>query len=127
MPADLTIDELAGAAATTSRNVRAYQARGLLAPPRLVGRTGRYGDEHLARLRVIGRLRRRGWSLAAIADAVRAADRGAELSDLLGVVPPDAATVADGLERLVLEWAAPPGRARLALVPEPVAELLRAG
>ena len=36
------IDELAAAAETSVRNVRVYQERGLLAPPRRVGRTGVY-------------------------------------------------------------------------------------
>ena len=39
----LTIGELAEAAGMTVRNVRNHQARGLLAPPSLVARTGYYG------------------------------------------------------------------------------------
>ncbi|MFB9386717.1 MerR family transcriptional regulator [Pseudonocardia petroleophila] len=34
------IDELAHTAGTTVRNIRAYQDRGLLPPPRRVGRVG---------------------------------------------------------------------------------------
>ena len=64
--ADYTIDELAQRAGITTRNVRAYQERGLLPPPRKVGRVGRYDEAHLARLRVIAELLGRGWSLAAI-------------------------------------------------------------
>ena len=44
------IDDLARAAGTTSRNVRAYQERGLLPPPEKRGRVGIYGDAHLERL-----------------------------------------------------------------------------
>src|SRR5918996_729506 len=47
---DLTIDELAARGGMTVRNVRAYASRGLLPPPRLVGRTGYYGRDHVDRL-----------------------------------------------------------------------------
>jgi DNA-binding transcriptional MerR regulator len=81
----LTIEELARRAGVSTRNVRAYRTAGLLPPPRLEGRTGRYGDEHLRRLAVLARLQRRGWSLAAIRDALDARDEGRTLDDLLGV------------------------------------------
>ncbi len=50
----------------TVRNVRAHAARGLLPPPRMQGRTGFYGTEHLARLELITHLQSEGFSLAAI-------------------------------------------------------------
>lgn len=50
----------------TVRNVRAHAARGLLPPPRMQGRTGFYGAEHLARLELITHLQAEGFSLAAI-------------------------------------------------------------
>jgi DNA-binding transcriptional MerR regulator len=81
---DLTIDELARRAGTTARNVRAYQARGLLPPPRLIGRVGYYGDGHLARLTLIARLQERGFSLAGIAALLNTWEEGGSLSDLLG-------------------------------------------
>jgi DNA-binding transcriptional MerR regulator len=80
----LTIDDLAREAGTTTRNVRAYQTRGLLAPPKLVGRVGHYGEEHLVRLRLIARLQERGYSLAAIDDLVRAWSEQKSLAELLG-------------------------------------------
>ena len=46
----LTIDALAARVGLTVRTVRAYAGRGLLPPPTLRGRTGLYGEEHLARL-----------------------------------------------------------------------------
>ncbi len=79
------IDELAQAAGSTVRNVRAYQDRGLLPPPRLQGRVGLYDDSHLARLRLIGQLLGRGYTLGAIADLISAWERGRNLSDLLGL------------------------------------------
>lgn len=48
------------------RNVRAYAARGLLPPPRLVGRTGYYGREHVARLVLVREMLAEGYSLAMI-------------------------------------------------------------
>src|SRR3989442_14481107 len=56
----LTIEELARRGGLSTRNVRAYRTAGLLPPPTLDGRTGRYGDEHLRRVGVIGRLPRGG-------------------------------------------------------------------
>jgi len=58
---------------------------GVITPPTLEGRTGRYGDEHLLRLVMIGRLQRRGWSLAAIRDALVALGAGRSLAELLGL------------------------------------------
>jgi DNA-binding transcriptional MerR regulator len=83
-PEALTIDDLAREAGTTTRNVRAYQTRGLLPPPKLVGRVGYYGEEHLVRLRLIARLQERGYSLAAIDDLVHAWSQQKSLADLLG-------------------------------------------
>ena len=79
----LTIEELARRTGLSTRNVRAYRTAGLLPPPRLEGRTGRYGDEHLRRLTVVARLQQRGWSLAAIRDALAAQDAGRSLEELL--------------------------------------------
>jgi DNA-binding transcriptional MerR regulator len=62
----LTVDQLAAAANMTVRNVRAYAGRGLIPAPRLVGRTGYYGAEHVSRLRLIRDLLDRGYTLAAV-------------------------------------------------------------
>lgn len=78
------VDELARDAGTTVRNVRAYQDRGLLPPPRREGRVGWYGDGHLARLRLIADLLERGYTLANIAELIAAWERGQDLGDLLG-------------------------------------------
>lgn len=80
----LRIDELASHAGTTSRNVRAYQARGLLPAPDLEGRTGYYGEQHLHRLQLIGELQERGFSLEAIRQTLDIWSRGGDLGDLLG-------------------------------------------
>jgi DNA-binding transcriptional MerR regulator len=67
---ELTIDALGDATGVTVRNIRAHQSRGLLAPPRLVGRTGLYGPAHVRRLEQIRRLQGQGLNLAAIARVV---------------------------------------------------------
>lgn len=80
----MTIDELARRAGTTTRNVRAHQTRGLLPPPRMVGRVGHYGSDHLVRLAYIDRLQHRGFSLAAIRDLLKGWDEGRSLTEVLG-------------------------------------------
>lgn len=80
----MTIDELARAAGTTTRNVRAYQTRGLLPPPRIVGRVGHYDPGHLARLRLISKLREQGFSLTAVGRLLAAWHTRRSLSELLG-------------------------------------------
>lgn len=61
-----TLEELAEAAGMTVRNVRSYQTRGLIPPPRRKGRRSVYGREHLARLSAIKEARQRGASLKLI-------------------------------------------------------------
>ena len=82
---DYRIDDLARAAGMTVRNVRAYQERGLLPPPRLQGRTGWYDDGHLARLRLIGRLLERGYTTAHITDFIETWEAGHDLGQTLGL------------------------------------------
>ncbi|HEY2205337.1 MAG TPA: MerR family transcriptional regulator [Pseudonocardia sp.] len=79
------IDELARAAGTTARNVRAYQERGLLPPPRRSGRVGLYAEAHLARLRLITSLHERGYTTAQIAELVEGWQQGRDLAEVLGL------------------------------------------
>jgi DNA-binding transcriptional MerR regulator len=76
MTESLTIDELAHRAGMTVRNVRAHQTRGLLPPPRLRARTGYYGAEHVARLRLIKDMQTAGFNLNAIKKLLDAAPPG---------------------------------------------------
>ncbi len=80
----LRIDDLAARAGTTSRNIRAYQARGLLPAPVLTGRTGYYHEEHLRRLELIGELQERGFSLEAIRQTLDTWASGGDLGHLIG-------------------------------------------
>lgn len=80
----LRIDELAQRSGTSSRTIRDYQAKGLLPPPELEGRTGYYDEEHLRRLELIDDLQDRGFSLAAIQQTLEAWASGGDLSHLIG-------------------------------------------
>jgi DNA-binding transcriptional MerR regulator len=66
MAADLTIEQLAAETGMTVRNIRAHQARGLLAPPDVRLRVGYYGPEHVTQLRLIRDLQEDGFNLAGI-------------------------------------------------------------
>ena len=83
----LTIEELSFRSGVTTRNIRAYQSRGLLPAPesRPGERTGYYNLTHLARLRLIGRLQERGFSLAGIADMLQHWAAGSSLDQVLGM------------------------------------------
>jgi DNA-binding transcriptional MerR regulator len=62
----MTIDELAHDVGVSSRNIRYYQTRGLLPPPKVEGRTGYYERSHIERLRLIQELQAEGLNLQAI-------------------------------------------------------------
>lgn len=84
-PSEYTVDELARVTDTTVRNVRAYQDRGLLAPPEKRGRVGIYDDTHISRLKLINHLLARGYTLANIQDLIQAVDGGHDLRSILGL------------------------------------------
>jgi DNA-binding transcriptional MerR regulator len=93
--AELTVDELAARVGLTVRNVRAYAARGLLPPPRLVGRTGYYGRDHVARLLLVREMLAEGYSLAMI-------------ERTLSHAPPSASSTTLALHRALLTPWLPP-------------------
>ena len=84
-PNEYTVDELARAAGTTVRNIRAYQDRELLSPPTKRGRVAVYDDTHLARLTLINHLLARGYTLANIQDLIGAIEEGHDLRSILGL------------------------------------------
>ena len=63
---ELTIDELSRETRMTTRNIRAHQSRGLLPPPVVRARTGYYGPEHVARIRLIQDMQEQGFNLKSI-------------------------------------------------------------
>ena len=91
----LTIDELARRAGTVSSTVRLYQSRGLLPAPAREGRMAFYGPGHLARMRLIGQLQERGFSLAAIKELADSWEAGRDLAEVLGLEQRAAAWAAE--------------------------------
>lgn len=85
MGEEYRLDELARRGDVASTTVRLYQAKGLLASPRLEGRTGWYDDSHLSRLRLIARLQSEGYSLAAIGSLLEQWEQGRSLDSVMGV------------------------------------------
>ena len=78
----LTIDELAQRTGMTVRNIRAHQSRGLLPPPEVHGRTGYYGEEHVARIALTREMQADGLNLEAIRRLLEGADgSGREILD----------------------------------------------
>jgi DNA-binding transcriptional MerR regulator len=78
----LTIDELGQRTGLTTRNIRAYQSRGLLPPPEVHGRTGYYAEEHVARLELIREMQADGFNLTAIKRLIEGS--GGDWEDMLG-------------------------------------------
>jgi DNA-binding transcriptional MerR regulator len=92
---ELTVDELAARVGVTVRNLRAYSARGLLPPPHMVGRTGYYGREHVARLILVREMLAEGYSLAM-------------MERTLASAPPTASSATLALHRALLAPWLPP-------------------
>ncbi|MFD5461270.1 MerR family transcriptional regulator [Kitasatospora sp. NPDC127059] len=97
------VEELAEAAGITTRTLRFYRERKLLQPPRKEGRIAWYGEEHLARLRMIGELLERGHTLGGIAELIGAGESGRDVAELIGL---EAAIVAPWSDEtpVRLEW-----------------------
>lgn len=109
MSDEMTIDQLASRVGMTVRNVRAYSSRGLVPPPRLVGRTGYYNEEHVRRLQLVRDLLDRGYTLSAVERAladqpvltdVHVLDLLSVLSEPLGQAPEPEVIELEALGRL---------------------------
>ncbi|RAV07144.1 MerR family transcriptional regulator [Mycolicibacterium sp. GF69] len=109
------LDELAQISGVSARNIRAYRERGLLDPPRRVGRSALYDDYHLSQLRTINQLHRRGFNSAHIAEFFASLRQGADLADILGI------------QRAVLEPRTGPGDGVAATEVDATAERLDIG
>lgn len=82
---EYSVEELALAANTTVRNIRAYQDKEVLPPPELRGRKGIYNQRHLSRLTLISNLLDRGYTLSSIRELLSALEKGVGLSEVLGM------------------------------------------
>lgn len=82
-----SIDELAALLGLPTRTLREYRTMGVIDPPRMQGRVGRYNESHRRRLELVARLQARGYSLAAIRDLCTASTTGQSLEDVLGHDP----------------------------------------
>jgi DNA-binding transcriptional MerR regulator len=74
----LTIDQLAQRTGMTVRNIRAHQSRGLLPPPEVRARTGYYGPDHVARIKLIQEMQAEGYNLKAIERLIQGATGAVE-------------------------------------------------
>ena len=83
--AEYRLDGLARISGVSARNIRAYRERGLLDAPRRVGRSAYYDDFHLAQLKTINQLLRRGFNSVHIAEFFASMRQGADLADILGI------------------------------------------
>jgi DNA-binding transcriptional MerR regulator len=79
------VEQLAAACEVSVDTVRYYQSRGLLEPPAREGRVAWYGPEHIARIREVRGLQRKGLTLAAIKRVVEG-DLGKPDADLAAAV-----------------------------------------
>ncbi|MFE9726497.1 MerR family transcriptional regulator [Streptomyces sp. NPDC005794] len=82
------MEELAAEAGITVRTLRFYRERGLIQPPRREGRIAWYDDHHLARLRTVTGLLKRGHTLNGIADLASTFDSGRDVAEVLGLGEP---------------------------------------
>jgi DNA-binding transcriptional MerR regulator len=84
---EMTIRDLAERTGMTVRNIRAHQTRGLLPPPVVRGRTGYYGEEHLARIELTREMQADGLNLEAIRRVLETSDgSAAEMRDFARAV-----------------------------------------
>src|SRR4051794_12537871 len=67
----------------TVRNIRSHATRGLLPPPEVRARTGYYGPDHFARLKLIQELQANGYNLASIKHLL-SRTQGGSAEDVLG-------------------------------------------
>jgi DNA-binding transcriptional MerR regulator len=109
-PATWSLTDLARLADVTPRTIRYYISQGLLAAPTGSGQAARYGEGHLARLRLIRRLQREHLPLAEIRTRLGGLSDGDVrrlAADETDASPPPADSATDYIRR-VLAGAPPP-------------------
>jgi DNA-binding transcriptional MerR regulator len=125
-PNELTIEQLAAKSGMSVRNIRAHQARGLLAPPEVRARVGYYGPEHLEQLRLIRDLQDDGFNLGGIKRLLDDTQGTAERLQRFGEALSAVATAERG-ETLTLEELGRRFRVSAQEAPEVLAEAERLG
>lgn len=91
--AALTVEQLAYETGMSVRNIRNHQSRGLLPPPEVRARTGYYGPDHVARLRLIQEMQAEGFKLSAISRLI--GEHGADADRFVGLRQAVTAPIAD--------------------------------
>lgn len=81
--ATMTVEQLAYETGMSVRNIRNHQSRGLLPPPEVRARTGYYGAQHVARLRLIQEMQAEGFKLSAISRLI--GEHGADADRFVGL------------------------------------------
>ncbi len=81
--AQMTVEQLAYETGMSVRNIRNHQSRGLLPPPEVRARTGYYGPDHVARLRLIQEMQAEGFKLSAISRLI--GEHGADADRFVGL------------------------------------------
>ncbi|HVS99466.1 MAG TPA: MerR family transcriptional regulator [Solirubrobacterales bacterium] len=79
----MTVEQLAHETGMSVRNIRNHQSRGLLPPPEVRARTGYYGPDHVARLRLIQEMQAEGFKLSAISRLI--GEHGADADRFVGL------------------------------------------
>ncbi len=79
----MTVEQLAYETGMSVRNIRNHQSRGLLPPPEVRARTGYYGPDHVARLRLIQEMQAEGFKLSAISRLI--GEHGADADRFVGL------------------------------------------
>lgn len=125
-PNQLTIEQLAAESGMSVRNIRAHQARGLLAPPEVRARVGYYGPEHLEQLRLIRDLQEEGFNLSGIKRLLDEPQSTAERLQRFGQALSEVAQVERG-ETLTIEELGRRFRVSSEEAPEVMAEAQRLG
>jgi DNA-binding transcriptional MerR regulator len=103
-PATWSLTDLARLADVTPRTIRYYISQGLLAAPTGSGQAARYGEGHLARLRLIRRLQREHLPLAEIRTRLGGLSDGDVrhlAADETNAPPPPADSATDYIRRVL--------------------------
>lgn len=78
----LSVDQLAARTGVPSRTIRFWTTKGLVAPPHLEGRSGRYDARHVATVELVRDLQATGFSLTAVEAVLQRLPREPTAADI---------------------------------------------